>query len=36
MGFFTRQADINTHTSHIYITMFLNIHTIRVYGHEHY
>ena len=23
MGFFTRQADINARTSHIYITMFL-------------
>ena len=36
MGFFTIQADINTHVSHIYIAMFLNIHTIRVYGHVHY
>ena len=36
MGFFTRQAHINTHANHIFIAMFLSIRTIRVYGHVHY
>ena len=28
--------DYRLSIEHIYIAMFLNIHTIRVYGHVHY
>ena len=37
MGFFTRQADINTHMQVTFIAtaMFLNIHTIHFYFGNH-